>query len=190
MITGPNAGGKTVSLKTAGILALMAQCGLPIPAAPGSRVPFLARLVATVGDEQDLLADRSTFSGRLLRLKEAWEWAGPDSLILLDELGSGTDPEEGAALAEALLEGLLEKGSMGVITTHLAQLAAAALELSGASCAAMEFDPAPAAPPSGWSPGRRAAARRWRSPAGSGCPPSGWTAPRRGSAPSIATCGG
>jgi DNA mismatch repair protein MutS2 len=141
VITGPNAGGKTVSLKTAGILALMAQCALPIPAAPGSRVPFLSRLVATVGDEQDLLADRSTFSGRLLRLQEAWEWAGPDSLVLLDELGSGTDPEEGAALAEALLEGLLEKGSLGVITTHLAQLAAAALELPGASCAAMEFDP-------------------------------------------------
>ncbi|HSK78891.1 MAG TPA: Smr/MutS family protein [Thermoanaerobaculia bacterium] len=141
VVTGPNAGGKTVSLKTTGLLALAAQCGLPIPAAAGSRVPFLARLVATVGDEQDLLADRSTFSGRLLRLKEAWEAAGPDSLVLLDELGSGTDPEEGAALAEALLEGLLEKGSLGVITTHLAHLAAAALELSGASCAAMEFDP-------------------------------------------------
>jgi len=146
VVTGPNAGGKTVALKTAGVLALLAQCGLPIPAAPGSRVPFLARLVATVGDEQDLLADRSTFSGRLLRLKEAWEGAGPDSLILLDELGSGTDPEEGAALAEALLEGLLEKGSLGVITTHLAQLAAAALELEGASCAAMEFDPATGRP--------------------------------------------
>ena len=141
VVTGPNAGGKTVSLKTTGLLALAAQCGLPIPAAAGSRVPFLSRLVATVGDEQDLLADRSTFSGRLLRLKEAWESAGPDSLVLLDELGSGTDPEEGAALAEALLEGLLEKGSLGVITTHLAQLAAAALELPGASCAAMEFDP-------------------------------------------------
>jgi DNA mismatch repair protein MutS2 len=140
VVTGPNAGGKTVALKTTGILSLLALCGLPIPAAPGSRVPFLSRLVATVGDEQDLLADRSTFSGRLLRLREAWEGAGPDSLILLDELGSGTDPEEGAALAEALLEGLLEKGSLGVITTHLAQLAAAALELPGASCAAMEFD--------------------------------------------------
>lgn len=141
VITGPNAGGKTVSLKTTGLLALMAQCGLPIPAAAGSRVPFLTGLVATVGDEQDLLADRSTFSGRLLRLKEAWELAGPDSLILLDELGSGTDPEEGAALAVALLEGLLEKGALGVITTHLAQLAAAALEMAGATCAAMEFDP-------------------------------------------------
>jgi DNA mismatch repair protein MutS2 len=141
VVTGPNAGGKTVALKTAGILFLLAQCGLPIPAAPGSRIPFLSRLVATVGDEQDLLADRSTFSGRLLRLEEAWQGAGPASLVLLDELGSGTDPEEGAALAEALLEGLLEKGSLGVITTHLAQLATAALELPGASCAAMEFDP-------------------------------------------------
>jgi DNA mismatch repair protein MutS2 len=146
VVTGPNAGGKTVALKTAGILALLAQCGLPIPAAAGSRVPFLSRLVATVGDEQDLLADRSTFSGRLLRLKEAWEGAGPDSLILLDELGSGTDPGEGVALAVALLEGLLEKGGLGVITTHLAQLAAAALELDGASCAAMEFDPATGRP--------------------------------------------
>lgn len=141
VVTGPNAGGKTVALKTVGLLALIAQCGMPIPAGPGSRVPFLRSLVATVGDEQDLLADRSTFSGRLLRLKEAWEAAGPDALILLDELGSGTDPEEGAALSIALLEGLLEKASLSVITTHLTQLAAAALEMSGASCAAMEFDP-------------------------------------------------
>jgi DNA mismatch repair protein MutS2 len=140
VITGPNAGGKTVALKTVGLLTLAAGCGLPIPAAAGSRVPFMRHLVATVGDEQDLLADRSTFSGRLLRLKEAWEAAGPDSLVLLDELGSGTDPEEGAALSIALLEGLLEKKSLAVITTHLAQLAAAALEMGGASCAAMEFE--------------------------------------------------
>jgi len=140
VITGPNAGGKTVALKTTGLLSLAAQCGLPIPAALGSRVPFLRKLVATVGDEQDLLADRSTFSGRLLRLKEAWEAAGPDSLILIDELGSGTDPEEGTALAVALLEGLLEKGSLSVITTHLALLAAAALEMDGATCAAMEWN--------------------------------------------------
>jgi DNA mismatch repair protein MutS2 len=141
VITGPNAGGKTVALKTVGLLTLAARCGLPIPAAPGSRVPFVHSLVATVGDEQDLLADRSTFSGRLLRLKEAWEAAGPDSMMLLDELGSGTDPEEGAALSIALLEGLVEKKSLAVITTHLTQLAAAALEMGGASCAAMEFNP-------------------------------------------------
>ncbi|MBV8202505.1 MAG: Smr/MutS family protein [Acidobacteria bacterium] len=141
VITGPNAGGKTVALKTVGLLALAAQCGLPIPAGAGSRVPWLGGLVATVGDDQDLLADRSTFSGRLLRLREAWEAAAPASLVLLDELGSGTDPAEGAALSIALLEGLLERGSLAVITTHLTELAGAALEMDGAACAAMEFDP-------------------------------------------------
>ena len=140
VITGPNAGGKTVALKTVGLLALAHQCGLPVPADSGTRFPFFSSVVATVGDEQDLLADRSTFSGRLLRLKEAWELAGPDSLILLDELGSGTDPDEGAALAVALVEELLEKEPLAVLTTHLSQLAAMALERPGASCAAMEFD--------------------------------------------------
>jgi DNA mismatch repair protein MutS2 len=140
VITGPNAGGKTVALKTVGLMALAAQAGLPFPAARGSRAPFLTALVATVGDEQDLLEDRSTFSGRLLRLEEAWRAAGPNSLLLLDELGSGTDPEEGAALSIALLEGLLAKGAMALITTHLTPLAAAALEQEGAACAAMQFD--------------------------------------------------
>ena len=146
VITGPNAGGKTVALKTLGLLALAAQAGLPIPAAPESEVPFLGSLVATVGDEQDLLADRSTFSGRLARLAEAYRAAGPSSLALLDELGSGTDPEEGTALAVALLETLVERGGLALITTHLTGLAAAALELSGASCAAMEFEPSSGRP--------------------------------------------
>src|SRR5688572_11274835 len=139
VVTGPNAGGKTVALKTVGLLAFAHQCGLPVAAAAGTAFPFLERLVATVGDEQDLLADRSTFSGRLLRLHEAWDAAGPRSLLLHDELGSGTDPEEGAALAVALLEGLVERRALAVITTHLTRLAAAALELDGAGCAAMEF---------------------------------------------------
>lgn len=142
VITGPNAGGKTVALKTVGLLVLLSQCGLPVPADAGSRLPLFSRVMAMVGDEQDLLSDRSTFSGRLLRLKEAWQAAEPDSLILLDELGSGTDPEEGAALAIALLEGLVAKEAMAVLTTHLTQLAAAALEIEAAACAAMEFDPA------------------------------------------------
>ncbi|HUF79088.1 MAG TPA: Smr/MutS family protein, partial [Thermoanaerobaculia bacterium] len=146
IVTGPNAGGKTVALKTVGLLALAAQCGLPIPAAAGTRLPFFRSVVATVGDDQDLLADRSTFSGRLLRLKEAWESAGPASLILLDELGSGTDPEEGAALAISLLEGLLERRALAVVTTHLTQLAAAALEMAGATCAAMELSAATGEP--------------------------------------------
>lgn len=140
VITGPNAGGKTVALKTVGLLALAHQSGLPVPAETGTRFPFFSSVVATVGDEQDLLTDRSTFSSRLLRLREAWELAGPDSLVLLDELGSGTDPDEGAALAIALVEGLLEKESLAVLTTHLSQLAAMALERPGASCAAMEFE--------------------------------------------------
>ena len=146
VITGPNAGGKTVALKTVGLLALAAQCALPVPAAAGTRLPFLRSVVATVGDEQDLLADRSTFSGRLLRLKEAWEGAGPEGLVLLDELGSGTDPEEGAALAISLLEGLLERRALAVVTTHLTQLAAAALDQEGAACAAMEFSAASGEP--------------------------------------------
>ncbi|MDA8017256.1 MAG: Smr/MutS family protein [Thermoanaerobaculia bacterium] len=140
LITGPNAGGKTVTLKTLGLLALAHQCGLPIPVDKGSRIPFFRAVVATIGDDQDLLADQSTFSGRLLRLKEAWEHASPDALILLDELGSGTDPEEGAALSRALMEGLLERRPLTLITTHLSQLAVAALDLDGAFCAAMQFD--------------------------------------------------
>ncbi|RMH16475.1 MAG: hypothetical protein D6696_18040 [Acidobacteria bacterium] len=140
VITGPNAGGKTVALKTVGLLALSHLCGLPLPAAAGSRLPFFDAIVATVGDEQDLLADRSTFSGRLLRLREAWEAAGPDALILLDELGSGTDPEEGAALAVALLEALAQRRALTLATTHLLRVAAVAQELEGALCAAMAFD--------------------------------------------------
>ena len=141
VVTGPNAGGKTVTLKTVGLSVLAHQCGLPVPAAAGTRLPLLRRVTAAVGDEQDLLQDRSTFSGRLQRLAEVWEASGPDSLVLVDELGSGTDPEEGSALAIALLETLLERGGLALLTTHLTPLAAAALEHDGAWCAAMEFDP-------------------------------------------------
>ena len=141
VVTGPNAGGKTVTLKTVGLSVLAHLCGLPVPAAAGTRLPVPRRVTAAVGDEQDLLRDRSTFSGRLQRLREVWEATGPDSLVLVDELGSGTDPEEGAALAIALLEALLEQGGLAVLTTHLTPLAAAALERDGAWCAAMEFDP-------------------------------------------------
>lgn len=140
VITGPNAGGKTVALKTTALFALLHQCGLPLPAAPGSRMPIFEAVVATVGDDQDMLADRSTFSGRLLRLREAWEEAGRHSLVVLDELGSGTDPEEGAALSIALLEGLLARRGLILVTTHLTQVAAFALEAEGAFCAAMQFD--------------------------------------------------
>jgi len=146
VVTGPNAGGKTAALKTLGLLALAHQSGLPIPVDPGSRLPVLRHIVATIGDEQDLLADQSTFSGRLLRLKEVWQTAGEGSLVLLDELGSGTDPEEGSALSTTLLEGLLERGTLGLITTHLTPVAALAMESEGAACAAMEFDDASGRP--------------------------------------------
>lgn len=146
VVTGPNAGGKTVALKTLGLLALAHQCGLPVPAEAGSELPVFGSLVATIGDEQDLLAERSTFSGRLERLGEAWRAASSDSLTLLDELGSGTDPEEGAALSVALVEHLLAQGGLAIVTTHLTAVAMAALELDGAACAAMEFDPASGRP--------------------------------------------
>ena len=141
VLTGPNAGGKTVALKTVGLLCLMTQAGLPVPAAPDSRFPIFDHLVAVVGDDQSVLDEQSTFSARLLRLREVWRRAGPRTLVLLDEVGAGTNPEEGAALGIALLEGLVESSSMGILTTHLTQLAAAALESQAASCAAMSFDP-------------------------------------------------
>ena len=141
VLTGPNAGGKTVALKTVGLLCLMSQAGMPVPAAPASRLPVFDHLVAVVGDDQSVLDEQSTFSARLLRLQEVWRRAGPRTLVLLDEVGAGTNPEEGAALGIALLEGLVESGSLGILTTHLTQLAAAALESPSASCAAMSFDP-------------------------------------------------
>ncbi len=141
VLTGPNAGGKTVALKTVGLLCLMNQAGLPVPAGRDSRLPILDHVVAVVGDEQSVLDEQSTFSARLLRLREVWRRAGPRTLVLLDEVGAGTNPEEGGALGIALLEGLVERGSLGILTTHLTQLAAAALESQSASCAAMGFDP-------------------------------------------------
>ncbi|MEM9290393.1 MAG: Smr/MutS family protein [Acidobacteriota bacterium] len=153
VVTGPNAGGKTVALKTVGLLALCHACGLPVPAAAGTTFPPLRQIIATVGDEQDLLAERSTFSGRLLRLREVWEHAGPDTLVLLDELGSGTDPEEGSALAVTLAETLLERETLALVTTHLVQVAAAAMESEGATCAAMEFDSASGTPTFRLQPG-------------------------------------
>lgn len=141
VLTGPNAGGKTVALKTVGLLCLMTQAGLPVPAAPDSRLPVFDHFVAVIGDDQSVLDEQSTFSARLLRLREVWRRAGPRTLVLLDEVGAGTNPEEGAALGIALLEGLVESASQGVLTTHLTQLAAAALESGEACCAAMSFDP-------------------------------------------------
>lgn len=140
VLSGPNAGGKTVALKTVGLLATAIHCGFPVPVGAETSVPFLAALVAVVGDEQDLLSEKSTFSGRLIRLKEAWDNAQAGRLLLVDELGSGTDPTEGAALGVSLIEELAERGPWTIATTHLTPIAATAFELERVRCAAMEFN--------------------------------------------------
>ena len=148
VITGPNAGGKTVALKTLGVLSYLASCGWPIPlnAEPRSRMPLFRSWIAVVGDEQDVLNEQSTFSARLERLREVWETAEAGTLVLLDEVGSGTNPEEGAALSIALLERLIERGCFAVMTTHLLQVANAALDLDGCASLAMELDAETGAP--------------------------------------------
>ena len=122
VISGPNAGGKTVALETAGLLTLMAQAGCHLPVAPGSRLPVADRVLAVIGDEQSLAQDLSTFSSFVLQAREILAGAGPGSLVLLDELGAGTDPAEGAALGAALIEALLDRGARVIVTTHLEPL--------------------------------------------------------------------
>jgi DNA mismatch repair protein MutS2 len=122
VLSGPNAGGKTVALETCGLLVLMAQAGCHIPAAPGSRLPLTERVFAVIGDEQSLAQDLSTFSSFVRQARDILGVVGPGSLVLLDELGAGTDPAEGAALGAALVEVLLERGARVVVTTHLEPL--------------------------------------------------------------------
>ena len=141
VISGANTGGKTVSLKTAGLLALMARCGLLLPVAPESRIPLFDKVLATIGDEQNLAASLSTFSGHLLAVKAILEVATKDSLVLLDELGVGTDPKEGAALAQAILIELKKRRSRFMVTTHYNDVKAYAYEEEGISSVAVAFDP-------------------------------------------------
>ncbi len=124
VISGPNAGGKTVTLTAVGLCALMLRAGLAIPAAAGSRVPLYASVHSAVGDAQDLGAGLSTFSAHLAELKRIAEAAGPGSLVLIDEIAADTDPREGAALATAFLEELLNRGARALVTTHLEELKA------------------------------------------------------------------
>ncbi len=131
ILSGANAGGKTAALKTLGLLTLMVQAGLPLPAAEGSRV-VVFREVLVAGDEaQDLSGDKSTFSAHVQRLGQVLDTAGPRSLVLLDELGAGTDPSEAAALGMAVLDELLARGSRVVVTTHLHLLKAYAAQHEG-----------------------------------------------------------
>jgi DNA mismatch repair protein MutS2 len=139
LITGPNMGGKTVTLKSLGLAVLMHQCGMFVRVQT-ARLPILENILVDVGDEQSIEASLSTFAAHLKNLTHILEDASPDTLVLIDELGSGTDPSEGAALSQAILEKLLEAGARGIVTSHLAPLKVFAFEREDVVNASMGFD--------------------------------------------------
>ena len=146
LVSGPNTGGKTVLLKTLGLLSVMAQSGLPVPVSPESSVAVYDDVFADVGDEQSIAASLSTFSAHVRNIAEILRQATGESLVLLDELGSGTDPREGAALGGAVLESLTRRGAMTVATTHLGALKELAGEVPGVVNASLQFDAEALAP--------------------------------------------
>lgn len=140
VITGPNTGGKTVTLKTVGLLTLMTMCGLLIPASDGSRISIYKRILADIGDRQSIEMNLSTFSSHIGRVKDIIEQADHESLVLVDELGSGTDPVEGAALAVSIIERLRQLGATVITTTHYQEIKMYALDTDGVENASCEFD--------------------------------------------------
>ena len=146
IISGPNTGGKTVALKTVGLLLLMVSAGIPVPCDPRSKVYLFRKIFADIGDEQSIEGDLSTFSGHLVRIRGILQQADAQSLVLMDEAGTGTDPSEGGALALAVLDKLRERGARTVVTTHLNTIKGYAFLHERVENAAVEFDPATLAP--------------------------------------------
>jgi DNA mismatch repair protein MutS2 len=141
VISGPNTGGKTVALKTVGLFALMAQCGLHVPAAPGSRLPVFRRVFADIGDEQSIAENLSTFSAHLAAIAAMTRDLARPALVLLDEVGAGTDPTEGGALGVAIVEHFRRAGAMVVVTTHHGLMKAYAQSTPGVEAASFGYDP-------------------------------------------------
>ena len=141
LITGPNTGGKTVVLKTVGLLQVMAQCGLHIPSEGSCELGWFDTIMVDMGDRQSMYHQLSTFAGHVEVMRNILQNAKPGSLFLLDELGTGTDPEEGASIAMAMIDTLIEKGSFGIVNTHLPQLKPYAKNHENIKHAAMLFDP-------------------------------------------------
>ena len=146
VISGPNMGGKTVALKMVGLFVLMTYCGLQLPAGTGTAIGRFDCAIADVGDEQSIVANASTFSAHLDRMREMLDRADERTLILVDEIGGGTEPSAGAALAIAMLERLLEAGARGLVTTHATELKLFAHATPGVANASVRFDPATYAP--------------------------------------------
>ena len=141
VISGGNAGGKTVCLKTLGLIALMGMCALPVPVEAGSTLPAWQNIYAFIGDEQSLDDHVSTFTAQITHLSRIWPNLGPNSLVILDEFGAGTDPSQGAALAQAVLDSIMERGAFVVAATHFPALKAYALSAEGVRAASVLFDP-------------------------------------------------
>ena len=153
VITGPNAGGKSVAMKTVGLLSLMAAHGLPVPADPGTRLPLFTQVFVDLGDQQSIQDDLSTFTSHLTNVQQMLERADDRSLCLIDEAGTGTDPAEGGALAEALLQRLTKRHALTLVTTHIGALKAFAHDTDGVLNGSMAFDRAELEPTYAFRPG-------------------------------------